>query len=75
MFAMGLAVRSVPNDPNQAIDIFGGVVITLGWGFTSPAWVGAGLALVGLAIAALFYRLEARRTPAESDARTRASVS
>ncbi len=28
MFAMGLAVRSVPNDPNQALDIFVRVGIT-----------------------------------------------
>ena len=55
--------HSALNTGNALGAFLGGVVITLGWGLTSPAWVGAALAGVGLAIAALGYRLERRRLP------------
>jgi MFS transporter, DHA1 family, inner membrane transport protein len=38
----------------------GGLVIAAGWGVAAPAWVGAGLALCGVAIALTSIRLEAR---------------
>ncbi|MBG6217500.1 DHA1 family inner membrane transport protein [Arthrobacter sp. CAN_A6] len=38
----------------------GGVVIALGWGFTAPALVGAGLAVLGLVIALISGRMDAR---------------
>lgn len=38
----------------------GGVPIALGYGYTSPEWVGAGLALVGLAIALFAARYQAK---------------
>ena len=45
----------------------GGVVIAWGWGYRSPALVGAGLAVLGLAVA-LFSGLLERRRPAAGDA-------
>lgn len=43
----------------------GGVAIASGWGWTSPAWVAAALALTGLLIAVLAGRLD-RATPGTS---------
>lgn len=43
----------------------GGAAIAAGWGWTSPAPVGAGLAVVGLAVAATAGVLD-RRGPGES---------
>jgi MFS transporter, DHA1 family, inner membrane transport protein len=42
----------------------GGVVIALGWGFASTGWVGVVLALLGLAVMAVSWRLD-RRTRAD----------
>lgn len=39
---------------------FGGLVISAGFGYTSPNWVGVGLVLVGLALAAVSGVLERR---------------
>ena len=39
----------------------GGAVITAGWGFTAPALVGAGLAVLGLAVALVSGRMDRRR--------------
>ncbi|GGB38063.1 putative permease of the major facilitator superfamily protein [Microbacterium aerolatum] len=50
--------HSALNIGNSLGAFLGGTVISLGWGFTAPAWIGALLALVGLAIAAIAYRSE-----------------
>lgn len=50
--------HSALNIGNSLGAFLGGAVISLGWGFTAPAWIGALLALVGLAIAAIAYRSE-----------------
>lgn len=50
--------HSALNIGNSLGAFLGGVVIAVGWGFTAPAWVGAVLALVGLAITALAFRVE-----------------
>lgn len=50
--------HSALNIGNSVGAFLGGAVISLGWGFTAPAWIGALLALVGLAIAAIAYRSE-----------------
>ncbi len=41
----------------------GGIAITAGLGFTSPLWVGAGLALGALVVLVVAERLASRRTP------------
>lgn len=48
--------HSALNIGNSLGAFLGGLVIAAGWGFAAPAWVGAVLALGGLAIAALSYR-------------------
>ena len=53
--------HSALNIGNSLGAFLGGVVIALGWSYTAPAWTGAALALAGLLIALLSYRLEARR--------------
>ncbi|MFJ2550405.1 MFS transporter [Microbacterium sp. NPDC087591] len=53
--------HSALNIGNSLGAFLGGVVIALGWGFTAPAWTGAALAIAGLLIALLSYRIEARR--------------
>ena len=53
--------HSALNIGNSLGAFLGGIVIALGWGFTAPAWTGAVLAVAGLLIALLSYRLEARR--------------
>jgi hypothetical protein len=39
-------------------------VIAAGWGYLSSAWIGMALAATGLLLAALSFRLDARRKPA-----------
>jgi DHA1 family inner membrane transport protein len=56
--------HSALNIGNSLGAFLGGVVIALGWGFTAPAWTGAALALAGLLIALLSYRVETRRPTA-----------
>jgi DHA1 family inner membrane transport protein len=54
------------NIGNSLGAFLGGAVIAFGWGFTAPAWVGAVLALAGLAVAIVSFRVEkaaAARTP------------
>ncbi|MUK02089.1 MFS transporter [Vibrio cholerae] len=51
------------NTANALGAALGGAVITAGWGFTAPALVGAGLAVLGLGVAVLSGRLE-RGVPA-----------
>ena len=53
--------HSALNIGNSLGAFLGGVVIAVGWGFTAPALTGAVLAVAGLVIALLSYRLEARR--------------
>jgi DHA1 family inner membrane transport protein len=53
--------HSALNIGNSLGAFLGGVVIALGWGFTAPAWTGAALAVAGLLIALLSYRVETRR--------------
>jgi len=50
--------HSALNIGNSLGAFLGGVVIAVGWGFTAPAWVGAVLALVGVAITLVAYRVE-----------------
>ncbi|MBT2485459.1 MULTISPECIES: MFS transporter [unclassified Microbacterium] len=54
--------HSALNIGNTLGAFLGGTVIAVGWGFTAPAWAGAALAVAGLLIALLSYRIEARRT-------------
>jgi DHA1 family inner membrane transport protein len=57
--------HSALNIGNSLGAFLGGVVIAAGWGFVAPPWVGVGLALVGLAVAATGYAVERRSgTPA-----------
>jgi len=56
--------HSALNIGNSLGAFLGGVVIAVGWGFTAPAWAGAALAVAGLLIALLSYRVEARRPAA-----------
>ncbi|MDQ1127960.1 DHA1 family inner membrane transport protein [Microbacterium sp. SORGH_AS 888] len=52
--------HSALNIGNSLGAFLGGVVIALGWGYVAPAWVGGLLALAGLAIALVSYRLPDR---------------
>lgn len=52
------------NVGNSLGAFLGGVAISLGWGLTAPAWVGAVLALVGLAIAMVCYAMADRASHA-----------
>ncbi len=52
--------HSALNIGNSLGAFLGGIVITWGWGFTAPAWVGALLALAGLLITVIAYRRERR---------------
>lgn len=53
--------HSALNIGNSLGAFLGGLVIAVGWGFTAPAWTGAVLAVAGLLIALVSYRVEARR--------------
>jgi DHA1 family inner membrane transport protein len=62
---MGAAVnQSATNVANSLGAALGGVAIAQGLGYTSPAWVGASLGLVGLVLACLSFALDRRLTPA-----------
>ncbi|WP_448711367.1 MFS transporter [Microbacterium profundi] len=50
--------HSALNIGNSLGAFLGGAVIAVGWGFTAPAWVGAVLAVIGLAITAFALRVE-----------------
>lgn len=50
--------HSALNIGNSLGAFLGGYVIAVGWGFTAPAWVGAALAVIGLAITAAAFRVE-----------------
>ncbi len=53
--------HSALNIGNSLGAFLGGAVIAAGWGYTAPSWTGAALAVAGLLIALLSYRVEARR--------------
>ncbi|MEE6389485.1 MFS transporter [Microbacterium paraoxydans] len=53
--------HSALNVGNSLGAFLGGIVIAIGWGFTAPAWTGAVLAVAGLLIAVVSFRVEARR--------------
>jgi DHA1 family inner membrane transport protein len=53
------------NLANAVGAFLGGVVISAGWGYRSPAWVGVGLAAAGLLILG-YAALRRRNTPAET---------
>ncbi|MEU4443611.1 MFS transporter [Actinosynnema sp. NPDC050801] len=56
--------HSALNIANGAGAWLGGLAIGAGWGYTSTAWVGVGLSLAGLAVAALSVVVDRRRVPA-----------
>lgn len=56
--------HSALNIGNSLGAFLGGVVIAVGWGFVAPAWVGAVLALAGLAIASVSFAVERAARPA-----------
>jgi DHA1 family inner membrane transport protein len=53
--------HSALNIGNSLGAFLGGAVIAAGWGYTAPAWTGAALAVAGLLIALMSYRVESRR--------------
>ncbi|MEV7694220.1 MFS transporter [Microbacterium sp. NPDC089189] len=53
--------HSALNMGNSLGAFLGGLVITAGWGFTAPAWVGALLTLGGLVVALVAYAVQRRR--------------
>ncbi|WP_314646636.1 MFS transporter [uncultured Microbacterium sp.] len=53
--------HSALNIGNSLGAFLGGAVIAAGWGYTAPSWTGAALAVAGLLIALLSYRVEVRR--------------
>ena len=52
----------------------GGVVIALGWGFTSTGWVGALLAVLGLAVMAVSAGLDRRARATSADSSLSAEI-
>jgi MFS transporter, DHA1 family, inner membrane transport protein len=63
---MGAAVnQSATNVANSLGAALGGLVIAQGYGYLAPAWVGAGLGLAGLGLAALSFGLERRTRAAD----------
>jgi DHA1 family inner membrane transport protein len=50
--------HSALNIGNSLGAFLGGAAIALGWGYTAPAWIGAALALVGLGITVLAFRMQ-----------------
>lgn len=55
---VGNLLGGVLADRNLQRTLLGGIVISIGWGFSAPAWIGAVLALIGLGIATIAYRAE-----------------
>lgn len=53
-------VHSALNIANSIGAALGGVVIAAGFGYLAPSWVGLGLGVLGLALAALSFHLERR---------------
>ncbi|GIE34315.1 MFS transporter [Actinoplanes italicus] len=66
---MGAAVnQSAMNLANSIGAAVGGLVIAAGYGYLAPAWTGVGLGVAGLALAAVSFALEVRRSPVPADA-------
>ncbi|GAA3396015.1 MFS transporter [Cryptosporangium minutisporangium] len=73
---MGAAInQSATNVANSLGAALGGLVIAAGFGYLSPVWVGVGLALLGLGLAVVSFRLDARRDPAQPHPETAAALS
>jgi DHA1 family inner membrane transport protein len=51
------------NVANSLGAALGGLVIARGYGYLAPTWVGVGLAVAGLGLAAVSFATERRRTP------------
>lgn len=59
---MGAAVnQSASNVANSIGAALGGAVIAAGWGYLSAAWIGVALAVTGLLLALLSFRLDVRK--------------
>jgi DHA1 family inner membrane transport protein len=66
---MGAAVnQSAMNVANSLGAALGGVVIARGYGYLAPTWVGVGLAVAGLGLAAVSFATERRRAAAPEPA-------
>jgi DHA1 family inner membrane transport protein len=66
---MGAAVnQSATNIANSIGASLGGAVIAAGWGYLSSAWIGVALAVAGLLLAMLSFRVEARHAGAGTPA-------
>lgn len=62
---MGAAVnQSAMNIANSLGAALGGAVIAAGLGYRAPAWVGVGLGVAGLALAAVGFAVDRRHRPA-----------
>jgi DHA1 family inner membrane transport protein len=60
---MGAAVnQSAMNIANSLGAALGGLVIAAGWGYIAPSWVGVGLGVAGLALAATSFGVESRKS-------------
>jgi DHA1 family inner membrane transport protein len=67
---MGAAVnQSASNIANSVGAALGGVVIAAGWGYLSPAWIGVTLAVSGLGLAVVSFRLDGRKAAEEATER------
>jgi len=63
---MGAAInQSATNIANSVGAALGGVVIAAGLGYLSAAWVGVALAIIGLVLTTLSFRVPIRQAPAE----------
>ena len=60
--------HSALNIGNSLGAFLGGLVITLGWGYTAPAWVGALLAVIGLGITLVAFRVGSPPRASHEDA-------
>lgn len=61
---MGAAVnQSAMNLANSIGAALGGAVVAAGYGYLAPAWAGVAFAVLGLALAAASFALDARQAP------------
>ncbi|MEE1619618.1 MFS transporter [Brachybacterium sp. J153] len=66
--------HSALNLGNSLGAALGAAVLAAGWGLLAPSWVGVGLALLGLVVAAWSFALHRRRVVAEVGAEARAET-